>query len=179
VRIGSIPVTDATRTLLDLAAQVDISRLEVALDDALRRRLTSLPRLKWLLSTVGRGKKGSAILREFVAERCDNGPIPESVLETRLWKPLTRLGVPPPIKQHPVLDGRYRIDFAFPHAMVAVEAQSYTWHSSRASWERDIEKHNALTELGWTVIYLTWTDLREDPRGSIARLRDLLLPRFL
>lgn len=115
----------------------------------------------------------------MIEEREGTGPIPETVLETRLWKPLTRLGVPPPIKQHPVADGRYRIDFAFPHAMVAVEAQSYTWHSSRQSWERDIDKSNELTALGWTVIYVTWSDLRDDIDATVHRLRDLLLPRFL
>lgn len=178
-RVGPIPVTEASRTLLDLAGDVSEQKLEVALDDALRRRLTSLPRLKWLVRTVGKGKKGSTTLRKLVMERVDNGPIPESVLETRLWKPLTKLGVPSPIKQHPIDGGRYRVDFAFPHAMVAVEAQSFTWHSSRKSWERDIDKANSLTAEGWTVIYVTWSDLRESLDATVDRLRDLLLPRFL
>lgn len=98
-----------------------------------------------------------------------------------MWKPLTRLGVPRPIRQHPVewSGDAYRIDFAFPHAMVAVEAQSYAWHSSRKAWERDIDKSNALTVLGWTVIYVTWSDLRGNIDATVNRLRDLLLPRFL
>lgn len=178
-KVGPIPVTDAARTLLDLCGDVRARKVEDALDDALRRGLTSLPRLKWMLRTVGKGKKGSATLRKLVMERVDTGPIPESVLETRLWRPLTKLGVPPPIRQHPIDGGRYRIDFAFPHAMVAVEAQSFTWHSSRTSWERDIHKSNALTTLGWTVIYVTWSDLRDNLDDTVARLRDLLLPRFL
>ena len=179
-RVGPIPVTDAARTLLDIAGKVDQPILEDALDDVLRRKLTSLPRLKWFFhSLTGKGKKGSAILRQLVDERSDGQPIPESVLETRLWKPLSRLGVPRPIRQHPVAEGRYRIDFAFPQAMVAVEAQSYRWHSSRRAWERDISKANALTGLGWMVVYVTWGDLKDDSDSTVARLRDLLLPRFL
>lgn len=179
-RIGPIPLTDASRTLLDIAGSVPDKVLEDSVDDALRRSITSLPRLKWLLHSLdGKGKKGSATLRRLVHERSDGQPIPESVFETRLWRPLCRLGVPRPIRQHPVADGKYRIDFAFPHAMVAVEAQSYTWHSSRSAWERDIDKCNTLTTLGWTVVYVTWSDLREGLDATIERLRDLLLPRFL
>ncbi len=180
IRLGPIPVTDGTRTLLDLAGTVDQRLLEDALDDALRRRLTSLPRLRWLLHSLsGKGKKGSARLRELVEERCDSGPIPESVMETRLWRPLTQLGVPKPIRQHPVDGGRYRIDFAFPHAMVAVEAQSYAWHSSPTALERDAIKNNALVALGWTVVYLTWRDVHEHRAATIEYLRELLVPRFL
>ena len=179
-RVGPIPVTNADRTLLDIAGRGDQLLLEDALDDVLRRQLTSLPRLRWFLHTLtGKGKKGSGTLRRLVDERSDGEPIPESVLETRLWKPLSRLGVSRPIRQHPVAEGRYRIDFAFPHAMVAVEAQRYRWHSSRRAWERDIDKANALTGLGWMVVYVTWSDLKDDIESTVARLRDLLLPRFL
>ena len=180
--IGPIPLTDATRTLLDVASLVDQEVLEDALDDALRRSLTSLPRLKWLLRAfAGKGRRGSGALRELVQQRCDDQPIPESVLETRLWKPLAHLGVPRPIKQHQVEwhGERYRIDFAFPHAMVAVEAQSQRWHSSRQSLVRDARKNNALVALGWSVIYLTWEDVEDKRESTMRGLRDILQPRFL
>lgn len=74
---------------------------------------------------------------------------------------------------------RYRIDFAFPHAMVGVEAQGYRWHSSPTALQHDADKHNALVVLGWNVIYLTWKDVREDRDETMTLLRDLLLPRFL
>jgi hypothetical protein len=150
-RIGPIPVADATRTLLDISAVASEAVVEDALDDALRRSLTSLPRLEWLLRTfAGKGRKGSVVLRSLVEQRSHDGPIPESVLETRLWKPLTRLGVPHPIRQHEVewANNRYRIDFAFPHAMVAVEAQSHRWHSSRSSIQNGLEVEAFVEGLG-------------------------------
>jgi very-short-patch-repair endonuclease len=182
IRIGPIPLTDATRTLLDIAGNATEEALEIALDDALRRSITSLPRLRWLLRTAGgKGKKGSQKLRALVERRSDGQPIPESVLETRLWKPLSRLGVPRPIRQYEIeWEGRrYRIDFAFPHAMVAVEAQSYRWHSSAQSLQNDAHKHNALVLSGWNVIYLTWDDIKEKREGTVQLLRDLLVQRFL
>lgn len=181
-RIGPIPLTDAARTLLDISSMVPEGMVEDALDDALRRSLTSLPRLKWLLrSFAGKGKRGSGVLRKIVQERCDDQPIPESVLETRLWRPLARLGVPRPMRQHQVewRGERYRIDFAFPHAMVAVEAQSRRWHSSRRSIVHDARKNNALVALGWSVIYLTWEDVEDKREATMRNLRDILLPRFL
>ena len=181
-RIGPIPVTDATRTLLDLAAVADERVLEDAVDDALRRSLTSLPRLRWIIRTAGgKGKKGSSELWKIVEDRTLGGPVPESVLETRMWKPLCRLGVPRPVRQYEVLSEgrRYRIDFAFPHAMVAIEAQGFRWHSSPSALERDAEKHNALALLGWKVIYVTWRDMKEGRDEMMQLLRDMLLPRFL
>src|SRR5438270_9369463 len=44
-----------------------------------------------------------------------------------------------------------RVDFAFPAAKVAVEADGYRWHSGRAQWQQDLERRNALTNLGWRV----------------------------
>lgn len=181
-RIGPIRLTDAARTLLDIAAMVPDDVLEGAVDDALRRSLTSLPRLRWLMRTAGgKGKKGSHRLAKLVELRSDGRPVPESVLETRLWKPLTRLGVPHPIRQLEVewQGQRYRIDFAFPHAMVAVEAQGFRWHSSPAALERDAHKHNALVALGWNVMYVTWKDLNETRAATMELLRDVLLPRLL
>ena len=178
-RIGSIPCTNAARTLLDIAGRVGRIHLEDALDDALRRRLTSLPRLKWMVNGVsGRGRPGIAVLRDAIKERDDGRAIPESVLESRLWRPLGRLGVARPERQFPIVyEGtEYRLDYAFPHAMVAVEAQSYRWHSSKSAWERDMEKANVLQILGWRPIYVTWADLHDRKRTVFHQLRRLLLP---
>lgn len=43
--LGPLPITTVTRTMIDLAGVVDGVRLEVALDDALRTRRTTLDRL--------------------------------------------------------------------------------------------------------------------------------------
>ena len=179
VRVGPLRVTDASRTLLDVAASTPQEALEEAVDTALRRSLTTLSRLRWILRTCGTSKRGASSLKRIVEMRSHERAIPESVLETRLWRPLCKLGVPPPVPQFAVSNGRYRIDFAFPHAMVAVEAQGYAYHSSRKAWEKDIDKLNALTAMGWSVVYLTWNDVNDDLSTTVARLQELLLPRLL
>ena len=82
-RIEAIPVTNPCRTLIDLAGAVPADTLEEALDDALRRRLVSLSRLRWRLAELGRrGRPGIGTIRTLVQSRAGNDGIPESVLET-------------------------------------------------------------------------------------------------
>lgn len=62
--IDAIPATTATRTLIDLAGVVSEETLELALDDVLRRRLTTLARLRWRMIDLGtRGRPGVKTLR--------------------------------------------------------------------------------------------------------------------
>lgn len=180
--IGPIPCTNAGRTLLDLAGAISRQQLEDALDDVLRRKLISLPRLKWIINELdGRGRDGIGRLREAVRERSDGKPIPESVLETRLWRPLKHLGAPAPMRQYPVrYDGHnYRIDFAFPHAKVAVEAQSLRWHTDLSARKRDMDKANAIQACGWRgPIYVTWDDMYDTTRKTFNLLHQMLLPNL-
>ena len=60
--VDAIPVTTPTRTLLDCAAQLTAETLEIAVDDAIRRKMTSVSRLRWQLAKGGR-RPGVARLR--------------------------------------------------------------------------------------------------------------------
>ena len=51
--VGRIPVTDVARTLLDLAAAMPEDHVEIAFDDALRRGLVSLGRVRRRLEDLG------------------------------------------------------------------------------------------------------------------------------
>ncbi|HEV3472610.1 MAG TPA: hypothetical protein VG408_05315 [Actinomycetota bacterium] len=171
-------MTAPARTLLDIANTASRSDLESALDHCLRLRLTTFLELGCLLGTARRGVPGAKALRRAVEERNDDKPIPESVLESRLWRPLQAAGGPAPERQYPVHYGgtRYRLDFAFPHAKIAIEAQSFMWHNDRSSWEKDLEKSNALVALGWKLIQVTWDDL--DGTRMLSYLQTLLLPQL-
>jgi len=83
--VDAIPVTTPGRTLVDLAGCVNADVLEEALDDALRRRLVSLARMRWQLRESG-GRRGIGVLAKMVCA-CDGG-VPESSLETRLLRAL-------------------------------------------------------------------------------------------
>jgi very-short-patch-repair endonuclease len=172
--VDAIPVTTPARTLLDMAAVVSADLVEEALDDALRRKLVSLPRLRWRLTEIGRsGRPGVAVLRSLVDARGHATPVPQSVFETRLLRALKSAGLPEPVIQHEVRDrGRLVgvVDLAFPAARVAIEAEGYRWHAGRLRFERDLARRNSLTALGWRVIHVTWADLNDRTETAVQAI---------
>lgn len=180
VHMAGIPVTSAARTVLDLAAVAADVPLEEALDDALRRGLFSLPRLRWRLDELGGpGRAGTAAMRALLADRRES-PTPQSVFERRMLRLLVRSRVPRPVVQHPIKDGGRLVaivDFAFPSARIAIECDGYRWHAGCARWAHDLDRRNALTSLGWRVVHVTWDDLRSRPDQILDAIRSLLAPR--
>lgn len=177
--VDNIPTTTTTRTLLDLAAICPENVIEDALDDALRRRLTSIPRLRWRLVELGR-RPGVAVIRRLLEARALAEPIPDSVFETRLLRLLSDAGLPPPVRQDQIRDrGRLIaiVDFAYPDIRLAIEADGYRWHSSRARWEHDLARRNALTSCGWRVLHVTWRELEHRPDQVVARIERELRER--
>jgi very-short-patch-repair endonuclease len=176
--VRSIPVTATARTIIDLAGVVDESSLEIALDDALRRRLTSMARLQWRLADLGgHGRKGTAAMRRLMAQRT-SGPVPESALETRVVRALRTAGLPPPRRQYRIRhEGRTvaRVDLAWPEQCVALEVDSYRYHSGRHEWERDLARRNSLEAAGWTVVHVTAQLLTTGEAAFVRQLRALLV----
>jgi very-short-patch-repair endonuclease len=159
--VDAIPVTTPARTLIDLATCVDRDALEEALDDALRRRLVSLPKLRWRMKELGARK----VLTRLVDERAHG--VTESNLEIRVLRALRAAGLPKPVIQHRI--GRYRVDLAYPDARIAIECDGYQFHSGRHAFDSDRARRNVLTAMKWTVLHATWTDV-EQLVGTVAAL---------
>lgn len=175
--VDAIPVTTVARTLIDVAACVPRATLEEALDDALRRGLVTLARLRWRLEQMGRmGRSGVADLRALIDVRTGRR-VPQSVFETRLLRLLKVARLPMPETQHEIRErGRLIavVDFAYPDARLAIEADGYRWHAGRSRWRSDLTRRNAITTLGWRVIHVTWADLTEGREQLIPTLRSVL-----
>lgn len=175
--VDSIPVTSATRTLIDLACVLDRDLLELGLEDALRRGLTSRARLGYRLRQLeGHGRSGCVALRTLMKEgggRAPSGSAPE----VRLRRLLTGAGLPRPVPQHEIRDcGRLlaRVDLAYPEARIAIEFDSDRWHSGRRRREADLERRNRLTAVGWHVVHVGWSELTTGARTTIKTVRALL-----
>lgn len=178
--VGPIRVTNAGRTLVDIAGLVPIDTLERAIEDAVRRGLTSFAHLRLLChGRRGKGAKGIRALRDLLD---DSGNRPtESHFEIRLLQALRKASLPLPERQFEIRDaGRLvgRTDFAYPWAKVAIEADSYTFHSGRDAWEADLARRNALTSLGWLVIHVTYRQMESGMEEVVRRVRDALTPRL-
>src|SRR5690606_15609007 len=80
-----------------------------------------------------------------------------SPLEDRLLKQVIEAGVPEPQREfrfHPTR--KWRFDFAWPDAMIAVEVEGAVFsggrHSRGAGMVADMNKYNTAALLGWTVL---------------------------
>lgn len=175
--VAGIPVTAASRTLLDLAGVVEEETLEIGVDCALRRGLTSISYLKRRFADrSGRGCPGSASMRRLLDQR-DNNKAAESALETRFLRLLRNARVPLPEPGYKV--GSYRLDFAYPHIRLGIELDGYAFHSNRVAWERDLRRQNELLALGWTLLRFTWTDVTQRAEAVIAEIRRHVSPNLL
>lgn len=164
-RIGVIPVTTPLRTILDLASSVPKDVLELALDDALRRRLVRLRQLVGRVDpSVSRGRRGVPSLRRLLAAREEDRST-ESALETIFLQAIRNSRLPRPRSQHIVTtaDGAFvaRVDFAYPHSRIAIEIDGYAFHEGRRQFDSDRVRQNALVDAGWIVLRFTKTDLSE------------------
>jgi very-short-patch-repair endonuclease len=176
-RRDGIPVTSAARTLVDIAGVLSPERLEVALEHALRERLTTVPALAARLDELGgKGRRGAGVLRELLAERGSQASPLESPLEVRLWRLFVRAGLPRPVRQHAVVAGgrSFRLDFAWPQELVAVEADGYRAHGGRAAFVRDRRRAGVLTAAGWSLLHVTWEQVTSEPELVAATVRDAL-----
>lgn len=92
-------------------------------------------------------------------------------------------GLPMPELQYSIVDhyGRlWRVDFAWPEAMVVAEYDSVEWHVGRDALLHDRLKTARLQECGWTTIPVTVDDIRDDPIGLVERITgQLLRPRLV
>jgi very-short-patch-repair endonuclease len=174
VEVDGLPVTSAGRTILDSAAVAYRWQVEAALDDALRRKLITVEDMSRILAkSGGRGRKGSALVRQLLEERSDGRARSHSRLEIKLDGVLRNAVVPRYFRQFEVMTRSgvpADVDFAWPEAKLAVEVDGYRWHSGRQQWQSDMERQNALAEVGWLVLRFSWYDVNHRPEYVIRTI---------
>jgi len=171
--IGAVPVAMPGEVLLQLAA-VAPGRAEGAVNDVLCRSLATLPGLVRFLQRRGaRGRDGTGLLRELVAEEVRAGAPTESWLEDRLLEFVRARGYPEPVRQLWVrLPGRrVRLDLAWPDRRLDLEGDGRLFHTSPGDRRRDAARDADLGTDDWVVERVTWIDLVETPELVDARLR--------
>jgi len=97
----------------------------------------------------------------------------KSALEATFALQLRALGVPEPEREYmfakKAMERNWRLDFAWPEHMLAVELQGGIWnrgrHSRGAGYIADCEKANAAVLLGWRLLRFTRESV-EDGSGA-------------
>lgn len=73
---------------------------------------------------------------------------------------------------------RWRFDFAWPRAQVAVECEGGTWSRGRHvrgdGYRKDCEKYNTAALMGWRVFCVTAGMLRDDPVAVVEMVKAAL-----
>lgn len=145
-----------------------------AIDQALRRRATSLPAMRWAMGRM-EGRPGNVSRRRLLLDSRDE---PWSELEREGHRELRRARITGwRGNQRIVLpNGQVRyVDVAFLGLKLAVELDSWEHHSSYESFVDDRRKDIELTLQGWTVLRFTkatMADLVPTIRAVLAELQN-------
>ena len=171
--VDNIPVTTVERTLFDMLAVCSRRTVDYAIDNALRRELTTLDELAAMLRRVGRrGLKGTTLLRGLLAERDAQYTPTESERESMMIDAIRSHGLAEPVRQFVVRDehGVFvgRVDLAYPELMITIEYDSYQEHVGKQALVRDSRRRNAIAALGYCTLVATAEDVRFGQGHALA-----------
>lgn len=152
-----IRVTTVARTLLDLGAELSRSALRKAVTQAETLRVFDLSEVRALLERHPR-HRGAPTLRDVLAS-WEEPVKTRSPQEGTFPNLCARLGLPRPVMNATILG--MEIDASFPDHGVAVELDSWRFHTGVVQWEDDHEKRARLVGGGWTALSYTYRQQRE------------------
>jgi hypothetical protein len=162
-----IPVTTVPQTVADLAAELDEDELARLFHEANVRYRTTPEHVEAVLrpNAPGAGK----------LRRVMNGDthVLLSKLERGFLKLLKAHSLPLPETNRRT--GSHYVDCRWPDHELTVELNSYRFHNSRHSWERDYQREREAYKRKDRFRRYTWTDVFDDPAPMIEELRELLL----
>ena len=180
--VNGIPVTSIERTLLDLGAVRGFLTVELALENALRRRLTTLEALDQTLARLARsGRPGVRILRTLVHARLGASTLPTgSERETMVLQIIRAAGLPDPTRQFRVYDHNEfigQVDLSYPAARITIEYDSDEFHTGFVATASDSARRHRMIRAHWLPITAVNSDLADGGALFVAALRVALHDR--
>jgi hypothetical protein len=171
--VDGIEVGWVERTLVEICITGDPIRCGLAVDDALRRKLTTLDRLWQELQGCTKGTRGAKTFRKLIEGRDDRDGKLDSKLEAKILTILRRIKGEAFDVQHPVVanGNKYRLDFFHARSVLGIEGHSFRWHFGDSAHDKDAERHNDLTLEGIRMLYVTWDQAMFRPNDVEAKVR--------
>ena len=177
VVVRGVPCTDGLQTMIDLAAVVDDTVWEQALESALRKKLTTIDALVASLPALSATRTpGTKRIRRVLALRPPGAPPTESLLETlmvQLARQVPELG--PPTRQLEIYDEHgifvARLDLSWPELELFLELDGQQ-HKDQPVY--DARRETAvIATTGWLPGRFTWHEVTRIPRQTVRRLAAL------
>jgi very-short-patch-repair endonuclease len=169
-RAEGMPITTATRTLLDLAGSAPSRALESAVARATRLGLTGPDEIAELLSRHP-NQPGTAFLRGLLRDSAGHA-LARSEAESRLLALIGKAQLPRPLINVQVKG--FEVDFFWRRQGLVAEMDGFQFHSSSKAFEQDRRRDALLLASGLRVVRLTWHQLEDEPEAVVARLTRLL-----
>jgi hypothetical protein len=168
ITVRDIRVTSVPRTLVDLAAVLGVHELARACHEAGVRYRTTPKEVEAVLARRY-NSPGARNLRLVM-----RGDVPATLsrLERAFLRLLREAGLPRPVVNRAA--GGRRVDCRWPDRAVTVELDSFRFHNSRHSWERDRQRERAARAREDKLERYTWADVVERPGTTVRDLRRLL-----
>ena len=158
-RVKGFRVCCVERALAECAATVPARLVGRALDDALRRRLTTLGRMRAFAKTWGRGRRGATVLGKLLKGRDEQDERVRSRFESKMLTVLRRIPGHRFVANFclSVEGATYFLDFYNAAARLAIECHSFKWHIGRHN--EDARRDRRIRSLGIEIMYFTWDDV--------------------
>lgn len=163
--VRGIPVTSPARTVLDLAEVIDPRGVERTYERAGKLRLLDAAQAQALLERSN-GHRGAGLFAKLLERDLAAPAEALSELELMFCELVREAGLPAP--QVNVLVEGYLVDAYWPEAGLVVELQGHAYHSDRASFERDNEKHVRLRLAGFELLPFTYRKVADEPEWVLA-----------
>jgi very-short-patch-repair endonuclease len=164
-----VPVTNVSRTVVDLARTLSFREGVVVADSALRQKLTSKKALRGVLVDCPRwpGIRQAEAVVEF-ADR-----LAESVLESIARVLFRDCGLPAPELQVELgQDGvTYRVDFMWKQFRTIAEVDGKLKYDDRSRFGYERRRDVWLRNAGYEVVHFSWQEITTQPDYVAATLR--------
>ena len=155
-------------TLVDLAGVVTEAELARACHEAGVRHRTTPRQVESVLKRRPNAT-GAATLRRVMGGEAH---VSLSALEARFLEVLRAVGLPLPVTNKPA--GGRRVDCRWPRHRLTVELDSFRFHNSRHTWERDHRREREAYARGDEFRRYTWGDVFESTAQMLTELSCLL-----
>jgi very-short-patch-repair endonuclease len=176
LRRDDIPTTSPSRTLLDLAAELDPVPLERAVNEADKRGLIDPETLREQLGRFS-GQPGVCPLRLLLDKLFFQ--LSDSDLEIYFRRIVKAAQLPTPMSKQRV--NRFEVDFFWPELGLVVETDGLRYHRTPSTQTRDARRDRAHIMAGMTPLRFTHYEVRYEPsrvRAALSKTIDLLEHRI-